>query len=267
MGRFDSSLTRVQPVFQALFRRDTSGETWLRQLLGMAKRRAGPEPVTIPARVGQLVEPPQFEFPVDPPKSYLAWLITHPERLSSPPEAAWKGWSTRTQERRRALLAGDIAVQAEAMAQLEKRAGLPNRAWWRLEGVTRVDCALLTPSTLVFVEGKRTELGPTRQVLWYQGRDQVFRVLDCAAAFARQTGRQHYFVMLVVEPDSVEGDPIRQSEIEAVMSPRTVQESLPHLTDEERMELLSHYLGTTTWQAIVERFDLGNEVLLDQVGA
>lgn len=260
MGKFDSSLTRVQPVFEALYRRDASGETWLRQLLGMASRSSGPEPITVPANLGQLVEPPRFEFPVDPPKSYLRWLIEHPENLSSPREAVWRTWGERTQKRRRALLDGDTAVQAEALAHLEEQP-LRRRAWWRFEGITRVDCALFTPATVVFVEGKRTEMGPAKHVFWYQGRNQVLRVLDCASAYAQQTDRQHFFVVLVVEEDLVEHDPVRQSEIEAVVSPGTVQRSLPHLTGEERTELLRHYLGATTWQAIVSAFGLGKEAL------
>jgi len=116
LGRFDSSLTRVKPVFEALYQLDASGETWLRQLLGMAKRRVGPEPATIPTTLGRLVKPPQFESPVDPPKSYLKWLIEHPEKLRSPSEAMWKQWSKRTQKKRQALLTGDRAVQAEAIA-------------------------------------------------------------------------------------------------------------------------------------------------------
>lgn len=211
------------------------------------------------------MKPPQFEFPVDPPRTYLEWLIRHPENLSSPPKSAWKSWSQRTQENRRALLAGETAVQAEAIAELEKRQHLPKRAWWRFEGVTKVDCALLTDATVVFVEGKRTEVGPSKEVLWYCRRNQVLRNLDCATAYAQQTDRQYYFVMLVVEQDLVEHDPVRQAEIESVLLPEVVWASLPHLTDEERTALISHYLGTSTWQAIVEGFDLGSEVFLDQV--
>lgn len=266
MGKFDSSLTRVQPVFEALYRRDASGETWLRQLLGQSSRSAGPRPISIPAGLGQLIEPPQYEFPVDPPKAYLEWLIRHPENLSSPSKSAWKSWSQRTQEKRRMLLAGETAVQAEAIAELEKRPRLPRRAWWRFEGVTQVDCALLTDSTVVFIEGKRTEVGPSREVLWYRGRNQVLRNLDCAAAYVQQTTRQHYFVILVVEKHLVGQDRVRRSEIEMVMLPKVVQASVPHLTDEERTTLLSHYLGTCTWQTIVEEFDLGDGVLPDQVG-
>lgn len=264
MGRYDSSLTRVQPVFKALYERDASGKTWLRQLLGLCWLGLGSEPAPIPKTLDRLVAPPQFELPVDPSRSYLRWLIEHPENLSSPREAVWRTWGERTQKRRRALLDGDTVVQAEALAKLEKQA-LPDRAWWRFEGVTRVDCALLTQSTAIFVEGKRTERGPSKKVAWYPVRNQVLRVLDCAAAFARKTERPYFFVVLVVEKGLVESDPDRQAAVEAVTSPRTVQESLPHLTDEERAELLAHYLGTTTWQDIVETFELGSGVLIDRV--
>ena len=266
MGKLNSSLTRVQPVFSALCSRDPSGVTWLRPLLEMARRTTGPEPMAIPADVGQLVVPRQFELAVDPPRSFLRWLIEHHKDLSWPGEKAWSKWTEETQKKRRALREENPGVQAEALFELETCRYLPDQAWWRFEGVTQVDCALLTPSTVVFVEGKRTEKGPSKGVTWYQGRNQVLRVLDCAAAFARQTGRPHYFAMLVVEKTLVEGDPDRQREIEAIVSADTVQRSLPHLNSREQVELMSHYLGTTTWQDVVEAFDLGQHLVIDQLG-
>ena len=264
MGKFDSSLTRVQPVFEALYLRDASGEAWLRPLLEMARHTAGPAPMAIPADVGQLVAPPQFEFAADPPRSLLEWLIRNPGHLDRPSEADWRKWSRRTQTKRDALLSGDAAVQAEALAQLESSFRLPRRAWWRFEGITRVDCALLTPSAVVFVEGKRTEMGPSKGVTWCPHRNQVLRVLDRAAAFAQQTGRPHFFVVLVVEKDLVEREAERQREIESVVSPETIRRSLPHLADKEQTELMSYYLGVTTWQDIVERFDLRKDVLINK---
>jgi hypothetical protein len=229
----------------------------------MTRREAGVETAAIPPNLGHLALL-HFEFPVDPPRAYLRWLIEHPQNLSNPPESEWKELSEYVQERRHALLTGDPAAQTEAIAELERYERLPSQAWWRLEGVTHVDCALLTPSAAVFVEGKRTEMGPSKQVRWYPHRNQVLRVLDCASAYAQQERRSHYFVMLVVERELVAADPMRQAEIEAVTSPSTVQESLPHLALEERTALLSHYLGVTTWQAMVESFDLGSEVLVDE---
>ncbi len=265
MGKFNSSKTRVLPVFQALRKRDEYGQTWLRPLLEMAKRDDQAKAAKIPEDLGLPLDKLSFECPVDPSKAYLKWLITHPERLSSPPQEMWEQWSGETKNKRQALLAGDPEVQAEAIDQLEECSKLPKRAWWRLEGVTQVDCALLTPSTAVFIEGKRTEIGPSKQVLWYQGRNQVLRNLDCAAAYAEIENLPHYFVMLVVDRDVIGADPLRQKEVDNVTMPETVEKSLPHLSDEERIELLSHYLGSTTWQAIREAFGLPEDVLIDHV--
>jgi hypothetical protein len=166
---------------------------------------------------------------------------------------------------RQALLAGDKEVQIKTIFYLEKCFSLPKTSWWRFEGVTYVDCALLTNSAVIFVEGKWTEIGASKEVLWYDKRNQVLRNLDCAANYTEQKGLQHYFVIMVVEKDLVEQDPVRRKEIEEVMSPKIIEGSLPHLTDEERNEVLSHYLGTTSWEEIVEHFGLEKEVILQRI--
>ena len=168
-----------------------------------------------------------------------------------------------TRIKRRALIEGNEEVIIEALSQLDSREVLPLRAWWRLEGVTYVDCALLTPSAVVFIEGKRTELGPSRGILWYPWRNQVLRNLDCAAALAESTNRSHYYVLLVVDEELVEADPERELAVLDVVAPDTVGKSLPHLSNEARSELMKHYLGATTWQAIIRRFDLDEGLLLD----
>lgn len=265
MGKFDSSLKRVQPVFKALYKKDTSGASWLQPFLKMAKREWYPKPLKIPIDLGNLIQEPQFEFAVDPPKSYLEWLIKHPKELRSPKRGMWEKWSQNTRKMREALLAGDKTVQIKAISELEKYSSLPKSPWWRFEGVTSVDCALLTNSTVVFVEGKWTEVGASKKVLWYDKRNQVLRNLDCAASYAEQKGLQHYFVLMVVEKELVEEDPARRNEIEAVMSQKTVEGSLPHLIDRERKEILPHYLGTTSWEEIVEHFGLEQEVILKRI--
>jgi len=212
MGRFDSSLNRVQPVFKALYKKDPSGASWLQALLMLAKREGYPKPLKIPDNLGNLTQL-KFEFAVDPPKRYLEWLIKHPEELRSPLPAMWRKWSDHTQEMRQALLARDKTVQDEAISLLKKSPSLPKTSWWRFEGVTSVDCAFLTNSAVVFVEGKWTEIGASKKVLWYDKRNQVLRNLDCAATYAEQNGLQHYFVMMVVEKDLVEQDPVRRKEI------------------------------------------------------
>jgi len=262
MGVFDSSSTRVQPVFDALWKQDPSGGSWLRPLLKLGSR--APQ-VELPRDLGTLTRDPEFELPADPPRSFLSWLIENPEELCAPGEEEWKTWSPETQAKRRALLSCDRQTQDEALVALQDAIDLPTRAWWRLEGVTRVDCALTTRSAVVFIEGKRTELGPSKQVRWYSKRNQILRLLDCALTAARSTERLASFVLLVVERKLLTEDTKRQSEIAAVVEPGVVADSLPHLAPDEREQALRRYLGMTTWQDVVERFGLDPDILRDRV--
>ncbi|MBI4322566.1 MAG: hypothetical protein HY675_29090 [Chloroflexi bacterium] len=251
----DSSLTRVQPVFNELYDKEKTGETWLARLLQLPQHT---RTSIIPENLGYLDQPPVFELPADPPRRFLRWLLEHREGLCCPNQGIQKKWSKRTQQKRQALLRGDELVCEEAIAELEGSDRLPGRAWWRLEGVTRVDCAITTPTTAIFVEGKRTEMGASKAVEWYPCRNQVLRNLDCASVFAEQTKRQQFFVLLVVEGKIVDQDPVRQAEIKSITSPDTIRTSLPHLNDDERRDLLAHYLGVTTWEHIADTFALSS---------
>ena len=267
MGRFDSSKTRVQPVFRALHRLDPSGERWLRSLLQIAGRGSEPKPPSIPFDIGTLkqgigkgTDPNRgvcFEFRVDPPRAFLKWLVEHPEKLRCPPDSEWQKWSDRTRNKRRALLNGDRPVQAEALTEIG-RTPLRSRGWWRLEGRTSVDCALFTETAVIFIEGKRTERGPSKNIVWYaEERDQVLRNLDCAAEYAREHKIPYFFALMVIEKVVHDEEALNRT----ITDPISTRKSLPHLDEYSRRDLLSHYLGTTTWQGIVETFSLPRHVL------
>jgi hypothetical protein len=89
-----------------------------------------------------------------------------------------------------------------------------------------VDCAIFTSTTIVFVEGKRTERGASRKTSWYPTRNQVIRNLDSARALASATGLDYYVLLLVEEANA--NDP-RIAEATTVTAPETVDASLPHL--------------------------------------
>ncbi len=91
MGRKNSSLTRVQPVFNALLDLDPEGKAWLDRLLQMAAatketplqrlRQAGslvPEETRAEAARRGVV----FERIVPPPTAFLRWLLHHPQRMA-----------------------------------------------------------------------------------------------------------------------------------------------------------------------------------------
>ena len=100
MGIYDSSRTRVQPIFDALYRQNKTGTLWLTPLLKLAKRPS--KRVAIPNWLDPLVESPKYEFPVDPPRSFLRWLLENP--INSPNPLRSKRSITR--EKREKLFKG-----------------------------------------------------------------------------------------------------------------------------------------------------------------
>ena len=75
MGKRDSSLTRVQPVFRHLFDCDPSGKSWLARTLSLGHRVRSGLCVPIAENLGAPVAAPLFECKVPAPRRYLKWLI------------------------------------------------------------------------------------------------------------------------------------------------------------------------------------------------
>lgn len=257
MGKYDSSLTRVQPVFNALYEKDPTGISWVKSFLRLGSRTDR----SITPDAIQLNQPPLFELSADPPKSFLKWLVSNPAQLTFPNYNC----SPQTREKREALIAADSTVLSEAIQSINICKKIPAKTWWRLEGVSKVDCALLANDTVVFIEGKRTEFGASKNIAWYPHRNQVLRNLDCVAEYANRHQLPNYYVMLVVEKRLTETDLARQQEIDLITDQETVNRSLPHLSSEQQTEMLTHYLGVTTWEDIVAKFGLENDVLIDRI--
>jgi hypothetical protein len=260
-GQYDSSLTRVQPFFTALFTRDPSGRSWLSKLLAATPNgvRALGDLVDAPGSLESAIAVPGasgvlacFEYPAVAPPSLLAWFIDHPESLVWPKEAKLSAETTRL---RRALLYDDprgsrIKAQERAREPLATRSPF-SREWWRFEGVTRLDCVLITDRLVVTVEGKRTEpLSPATE--WYPARSQLVRNLEAAKQIA--AGRR-WASMLLSENHLPEGS--------VAVLDQTLAESTPHLGTVERDELRTAYLGNLTWREACDAVDVAYELLPD----
>lgn len=260
-GLRDSSLTRVQPFFETLFQRDASGRGWLPQLLASAPSGR--------AVLGDLVDEPGslvmtlaqrglsgrlgcFEYPAAPPRALLAWYIDHPEALVWPAAAELSALTTRL---RRTLLYDDppgsrVKAQERAQELLVTRSSL-SREWWRFEGVTMLDCLLMTDRLVVTVEGKRTEpLSATTD--WYPHRSQLVRNLEAAKLIA--DGRPWGSLLLSEEP------------LDATAVLDRLELSAPHLTPNERDELRAGYLGNLTWRQACDAVGITFGSLPDTTG-
>ena len=246
MGIHDSSLTRVQPAFNAL---GTHGAGWLERLLVLGSRASA---VGLPPGAhwaGAPLRSPVFEHPCTAPMDHLRWLLQHSAELDRRLLGRQAG-STKT--KRTGLLNGDPVVLKNALARLARPGGRSHGGgkWHVFEGATMVDCALFFEHVTVFIEGKRTERHLTGRTEWYQHRHQVVRNVDCLRVEPGRADR--WYVLTIVEA----GTPPEREAAALDDDLPAFRRALPALNQVEVDEARTHYLGFTTWQALAKEFGL-----------
>jgi len=249
-GIFDSSKTRVAPVFEALA---ASGKHWTSQLLQLSEfspNRAEVDGLDLTFLRGAWGA---NETPLAPPVSLLSWMIRNPSKL--------RPQKTDHPDRLR-LLQGDPAATALALDAL--RTSNTPRAWYLFEGPTVPDAYIETPDALIVVEGKRTEAGPTTDTTWLAGRHQIWRHID--AAWERR-GRRRVFGLFIVEGGAGSGEvpAVWQAAVQDALAPATLATSFPHRGPEERTEIAAALVGVTTWQRVLAAFGLPESTLVDRL--
>jgi hypothetical protein len=268
MGEKDSSLTRVQPVFNCLLDKWPTGAEWLPRLCEMVSHtRSGSK---VPSNLGMLLEsevPRErdarrgkvFERIVPPPTAFLRWLLQNPEKLQIPNEQTFGTTTEDARVWRQKLLRGTReereTVQREGLMWLEARKGSGSyRKRWAFEGWSHIDCTLVTENCVIFLEGKRTE-AISASTRWFTRRSQLWRNVEAARDFA---AGKHFAVVLAVENSAEGEDALKKAD-------RSMAGSYPHLDDPARRELSKHFLGFVTWSQVVREFDLPPECLIDTV--
>lgn len=149
MGKYDSSLTRVQPVFEMLLKRDPSGKSWLPTLMNLAEQSSDHDH-NLGSQIGNIIPKKRFfEVPIPPPVKFLAWLVKNPNKLKWPLQRGRKKEFGHTTQKWREKLFGlhgkkrqNLAIQ-EAVRNIEiKGAVNSRRKWWAFEGLQRWIAAL-----------------------------------------------------------------------------------------------------------------------------
>lgn len=253
-GKYDSSLTRVAPVFDQL---QAAGGDWVRRLLslpqfGFAVARELRE-LDLTFLRGSW-GPTERGLP--PPNSLLSWLI---QNLQPPTDGS------RPDPQRARLIERDASTVAQALELL--KTSRQGKAWHVLEGPTYPDAIIETPDSLIVIEGKRTEAGPTTKTKWMSGRHQMWRHLD-AAWEARRTRQVFGFFLVEGRAPAPEHVPRAWREASAGTVSATVMDaSLPHRTPAQREEMLQSFLGVATWQSVCSEFGLDAASLPDMTPA
>lgn len=250
MREFDSSKTRVAPVFTRLLKRDPRGDSWLPALLRLP-RRFDDVKVDVPARPGRIVTCAWYpeEKRLAPPPALLRTLVDRPALLS---REGLTSSRAATLVKRTQLLGGDAATRAEALALVKDA---PSKQGWHVfEGPTSVDAYIEAERAVVLIEGKRTETGPTTNTTRMATRHQLLRTLDAAWDMP---GKQAYgFFIVEGEDQSTEVPSKWQTFAPQTVSTEALERSLPHREPGDRAAIARAFLGVTTWQAVCEAFDI-----------
>jgi len=252
MGKYDSSATRVAPVFDALVSRDATGASWLDALLRLANR---PEScVLIPANA-RLVSGHGRRWGTDERKlSAPEGLLEYLARNIDPTRVQQRTGGADAHKKRMELAQKRPDAVADAVRAL--RAGRRGRQWFVLEGPSRPDALLEADDFVVCVEGKRTERICTTKTTWMPIRSQLLRHMDAAVdAFPTKS----VFGLLIVEghePDPLVPSPHWISQCAEQNAPKMVTGSLPHRSVAECSKIAHGVLGVVTWQAVCDRFGI-----------
>jgi hypothetical protein len=242
-GKYDSSKTRVRPVFDALW---ATGRDWLPQMLalpigGCASAETKTGDWTL---IEGHWEP--HEKCLNPPVSLLSWLIRNVDSLAS---------NALDSESRRHLATGDPETVDHALRLL--RTENASRGWYIFEGPTCPDVYLIARDALVIVEGKRTEKTTTTDTKWLRGRHQIWRHIDAAWEIR---GRRAVYGFFIVESDdsSTDGSVPRawRDDTQTCFDPQVLRTSLPHRSEQEAAAISHCYLGATTWRKVCMQFHI-----------
>jgi hypothetical protein len=242
-GKQGEQRSPLEALLEPALRHDPSGRGWLTGLLAAAPRGR--------ARLGELVDQPGslsmtltvpgvsgrlgcFEYPAPPARELIAWLIDHPDALTSVVDAG----SSPEARRLRGLLLRDEPPGSRARAQERARELLATSspftpAWWRFEDAAVPECVLLTDRLVLTVQTDTVDpLAPATP--WYPSRSRLVRDLEAG----RQLAAGRAYGSLLIADDGETGElPIAD----------LVATGTPHLDAAARDELAGAFLGSVGW--------------------
>ena len=257
MGKYNSSQTRVEPVFKWLCDNHSNGQSWISRLLFLPtygrsryEHVSGHDLSIIEKGWGKT------EKALSPPVSLLSWLIRNLSGKSNHPLSK----DPLKAQKRKGLLNGSATRIREALELLRKNP--MDTDWHIFEGETKPDVYIETPSVIVVIEGKRTESKATTSTTWMPSRHQIWRHIDCSWEIR---GSKQVYGFFIVE--GVDGKLSEHwiNEIKLAASDDAIRSSLPHRGPEEQDAIASCYLGGTTWHNILQEFDIPEYVLIDKL--
>jgi hypothetical protein len=257
MGIYNSTQTRVVPVFNHLYTIDPSGSSWVSLLLDFASDSDN-KPTSHPGVLKEAKWWPD-EKKLTAPISLLEWLIRNLQSIK--PSSEW-GESEETVLKREQLINRNEQTIDEALTLLYRNT--KEKAWYILEGPSCPDVYLETSDAVIVIEGKRTEGEPTTNTTWMENRHQMIRHLDCA--YEQMGDKKRLYGLMIVEAENQENVPNKWLTYQdLIKSNEILAGSLPHRSEKVRKIIRDSFLGITTWQKICGEMNIANEILIKKV--
>jgi hypothetical protein len=249
MGKYDSSKTRVTPIFDTLYANGKTGNSWLKILLNLP---SGGKPVTVKNDWDFTILEKGWgenEKKLEPPVSLLSWLIRH---CKTPKNGKLSADLEKTRKRQELIDESDFRIK-EGLSLLRNNPAQEN--WFVFEGQTQPDVFIQTSDLVIVIEGKRTEPETTKHTKWMQGRHQMLRHLDCAWEIK---GRKQVIGFFIVEGEGTTDDvsDFWKKEATNTINQDAIASSLPHRGPEEQTAIANCFIGITTWQRICKEFGI-----------
>lgn len=258
MGIFNSSATRVAPIFDQLLKRDATGASWLNALLAL------PQLPDMNSLAPVLQDPRLVshgwgdrEKKLPAPQSLLKWLVLN---VAAPADPSSLGTGENRKSRERLIRREPGAIQ-EALRLV--RTGL-SRGWPIFEGPSQPDAYLETRDALIVIEGKRTEPAPTTSTTWMPVRHQMLRHID-AVWDSRGERCVYGFFIVEGEAEAVAVPAQWEDAARATVSEGALSGSLPHRSAIERGAIAEAFLGVATWQEVCSSLGLDWSGLPDRL--
>ena len=235
MGKKNSSLTRIQPLFDYL----GMDINKINKFLSLFEIKTEIKASLFVCKYGY------DEASIKPCKELLIWCVNNIDKLNKKEFEALKNETSESAQKRYALFCNNTEIKKEALNELYKD-NIPQRAWFIFEGYTHPDVYMETDDSIYIGEAKRTENELTNHTKWLEDRDQLIRHVDSVI----DRGKKVYSFFVIENPENYDFNKYFETEI--------YDKSLPHRNQEIRKKIKNTYIGYTTFSKINEIFN--NEI-------
>lgn len=235
MGIFNSTKTRVQPLFDYLSDDVDQLNKFFSLFPGFRDRIARP---VINIFYGET------EIGIPPSLSILKWCIDNLDKLSIPMDYGVSK-SSPSYPKRKELFANNQNIIEEAK-RLLCQSRLPQKAWYIFEGYTHPDVFIETGDLILIGEAKRTEEKLTSATSWLKQRDQLIRHIDSVIDTNKKV-----LSFILLDPSQKEKYGLNNYENLSFF-----ERSLFHRDKKTIKKCMDSYIGFCTWDEIEVRFGI-----------